>query len=270
MSRNTRYAAQSDLPVFLTLFCFLILQASPGAGETPSSQNLSVDTIVSKLAAANQRRAQMLQGYRGKRIYHIDYHGFLGSHSAQMQVAVTCTAPDKKDFQVISQSGTKVLINKVLLRLLDREKEAFQERNRKQMELNPANYKFTLLGTEATPGGKSYVLAVQPREASKFLYAGKIWVDATDFAVAKMEGEPAKNPSVWISRTRIEYVWAKTDGFWLPAHNQSITQVRLGGTAILTIDYTDYQITKIAQFGPLHGSDKGILPDPASVTPDQH
>lgn len=237
--------------------------------EEHPAQTPSVETIVSKLVAANQWRAQHLRGYRGKRLYHLDYRGFLGTHSAQLEVEFTYAAPDKKDFKVISQSGAKVLINRVLLRLLDSEKEAFQQQNRQRMDLNPQNYKFTFIGIEPTARGNSYVLSVEPHEKTKFLYVGKIWVDPTDFAVTKMEGEPAKNPSFWISRTKIEYTWAKIGEFWLPAHNQSITQVRLGGSAVLNIDYSDYQITGSGASGTPRGGDKSALPDPSSVTPNQ-
>jgi hypothetical protein len=270
MKKTMKFVARLKWANFAALFVFLILLSVVTPGEQPpSAQVPSADTIISKLVAANQRRAQLLQGYHGKRLYHLDYHGFLGSHTAQMQVEVTYTAPDRKDFTVVSQSGSKVLINRVLLKLLDSEKEAFQQQNRKQMELNPRNYSFTFVGTQQTPQGNSYVLNVQPREKTKFLYAGQIWVDATDFAVTRMDGEPAKNPSLWISRTRIEYIWSKTGGFWLPSHNQSITQVRLGGIAVLTIDYSDYQITVLNQAGTPRSSDKSVLPDPSSVTPDQ-
>jgi hypothetical protein len=34
----------------------------------------------------------------------------------------------------------------------------------------------------------------------------------------------------------------KVGDFWLPAHNQWVTKVRLGGTAKLTIDYFNYKV----------------------------
>jgi len=158
-------------------------------------------------------------------------------------VEATYVAPDQKDFKVISQSGSKLLLNRVVQKLLDSEKEALKDETRLQTELSSRNYEFALTETQHTPDGDFYVLAVTPREKSKFLYRGKIWVEARDFAVARIEGEPAKNPSFWISHTQIEHRYTKVGDFWLPAHNQSITQVRLGGKAVLTIDYTDYEIT---------------------------
>ncbi len=239
------------------------------ADASSTAPSLSADAIVQRLVAANARRAEALRGYHSNRVYNVDYHGFLGSHQARLQVEASYTAPDKKDFTVISQSGSKLLINRVLLKLLESEKEAVQ--NRQNTELSPRNYDFTLLGTEHQPTGDLYMLSVKPHVNSKFLYVGKIWVDARDFAVVHMEGEPAKNPSVWVSHVKIEYRWGKFGGFWLPVHNESVTQVRMGGKAILTIDYTDYQVTGVNRRGNGTDSDKdSVLPDPSSMTPDQH
>ncbi|MEO6119505.1 MAG: hypothetical protein ABIP12_02355 [Terriglobales bacterium] len=81
-----------------------------------------------------------------------------------------------------------------------------------------------------------------PKIKNKFLYRGKIWVDAGDFAVTRIAAEPAKNPSFWIKQTQIEQVYGKVDEFWMPMRNRSMTSVRLGGHADLTIDYQDYQM----------------------------
>ena len=35
-------------------------------------------------------------------------------------------------------------------------------------------------------------------------------------------------------------------GFWLPAKNDTLTQLHLIGKSHLTIDYTDYQVTRAA------------------------
>ena len=53
------------------------------------------------------------------------------------------------------------------------------------------------------------MLQVEPKTNSRLLYRGTIWVDADDFAVAKIEAEPAHNPSFWIRGTKIHHVNAK-------------------------------------------------------------
>jgi hypothetical protein len=44
------------------------------------------------------------------------------------------------------------------------------------------------------PDGCAYTLSVQPKIPSKFLYRGRIWVNEKDFAVCRIEAEPAQNP----------------------------------------------------------------------------
>lgn len=226
---------------------------------------LAADIVVNKLMATSARRSAELRGFRATRTYDLQYHGFLGTREAGMRVIATYTAPDKFDFSVVSQNGSKLLLNRVLLKLLESEREAF--RNQSQIELSPANYNFESLGLEQTDSDPCYVLSVQPRKENKFLYRGKVWIDANDFALSRMEGQPAKSPSFWIRDTQIDSSWKKVGNFWLIQHSQSVSHIRMGGTATLTIDYSDYQITGVGR-AQGHGQTPE-LPDPSSVTPQR-
>jgi hypothetical protein len=233
-----------------------------------ASPTLSLDAIVERIMNANARRSAELLGFEGKRWYHLEYHGLFGGKNASMEVLATYSAPDQHNFSVTSQSGSKLLLNRVLLKLLDSEKEAFQ--NHKQVELSPQNYNFTLVGMEKVPPGDTcYVLKVKPRKENKFLYAGKIWVDAHDFAVVRMEGEPAKAPSFWVRDTQISSNWEKVGNFWFIAHNHSVSHIRMGGVATLNIDYGEYQITRVDRDAARTQAQGPALPDPASVTPQR-
>jgi len=157
-----------------------------------------------------------------------------------MDVEVNYAASSGKSFRIVSQNGSGVLCQKVLKRAVDSEKEA--SLNRGATALTHTNYRFRLIGSESLNGRPAYILDVKPVTPNKFLYRGKIWVDAVDFAVAKMEVQPAKNPSFWTSKTVIHHTNVDIGGFWLPKQNRSETKVRIGGTAVLTIDYGTYQI----------------------------
>jgi hypothetical protein len=245
----------------------LMIQAQKTAQPIPT---LSSDAIVGKLIAANMRRARELRGYTAKRSYHVDYRGFPGSREATMEVETSYSAPDKKVFKVVSQSGSKFLINHIFQKLLDSEQEYLKQEIQEQSELSPRNYDFTLLGIDSDAEGQYYVLDVAPKHKTQFLYRGKIWVDAHDFAVARIQGEPAKNPSLWISHTSIDHHYKKFGDFWLPVHNESITQVRLGGKATLTIDYDGYQVAS-SKVRVAHATQTdAVLPPPISITADPH
>jgi hypothetical protein len=131
----------------------------------------------------------------------------------------------------------------VFHKLLQTEKEALNEDNQASIALNHDNYRFALLGYTSTPTGPCYILSVEPLTKNKLLYRGRIWVDAQDFAVVRIEAAPAKSPSFWTKESRIEQVYSKVGDFWLPASNRSSSTIRLGGHAELTINYHDYQIT---------------------------
>jgi len=217
-------------------------QGPPAIAAEP---RLTLSQVVENLVQKNAERAKTLESYRGKRIYKIDYKGFPTALRAEVIVEMTYTTPAKKDFKIVSQSGSKWIVKRVLKRLIDAEKEAQEPAIRASVELNTQNYNFRSLEQQTNAGGCSYVLEIQPRVPNKFLYRGRIWVDDQDFAVCRIEGEPAKNPSMWITKTEISHHYQKFDGFWLPVENQSVSSLRLGGRATLTITYQNYEITAV-------------------------
>lgn len=168
-----------------------------------------------------------------------------------MVVGVTYLSPGKREFVIQSETGSRLIIDKVLKNLLEAEKEESRPKSERQSALTDANYRFTLIGQEKGPSGAVYVLEVEPRRKDKFLYRGRIWVDAGDFAVVRLKAEPAKSPSIWTKKADIDEVYAKVSDFWLPARNHSVSAIRLGGRADLTIEYTNYEITDAGQVNSL-------------------
>ena len=236
------------------LFIIAILAAWAGsatlaAGAVVSAGNsesdvprMSADQVVAAMLAHNKDRERALQSYEGRRHYKLEYKGFPSGKSAEMEVSIRFDAPGKKHFVIESQTGSTMLINKVLKKLLEAEEEATDEVVRMQSALSPENYNFELERTEEVDGRNQYCMKVEPLRKDKLLYRGRIWVDAEDFAVTRIEAEPARNPSFWIKKTKITHHYAKVDRFWLPASNQSESNTRLGGRAQLDISYTDYVI----------------------------
>ncbi len=215
----------------------------PDAGALKVRAPLQLEEVVTRMVEMNGQRAQALAAYRGMRLYRLEYRGFGGSRSAEMAVDMKYESPRTKEFTILSQSGSKLLIDRVLKKLLQSEKEALGEENQTRVALNADNYRFALLGYESSPAGSFYILGVEPQSSNKFLYRGRIWVDAEDFAVMRVEAVPAKSPSFWTKETKIEQVYSKIDGFWLPLVNRSTSRIRLGGQASLTIEYQSYEIT---------------------------
>lgn len=246
---NTMHGRRASLGLLL-LLC--LAAAAQTAGDTPPAKPegaLTAEDIVERLVHSNLERAQALHRYQGTRVYRLQYRGFGGARDGEMVVDMKYDCLPSKEFTEQSASGSNVLL-KVFRKLLQSEKEALNAEHQKRSALNQENYRFKLLGREDASAGPAYVLEVEPIKKSKFVYRGRIWVDAADFAVVKIEVEPAKSPSFWTKNTEVTHRYTKIGGFWLPAHNRSVSKIRLGGRAELTIEYKDYQITASAPVTP--------------------
>jgi hypothetical protein len=239
LHRSTRSA-----PVLLALASLLVpwslgfAQTSTESATTP----MTLQEVVNRMVADNAERAKLLGSYRGTRTYTLVYKGFPSSLYAQMVVDVTYMAPDHKDFAVVSRTGPKWMQDQVMMRLLKSEKDAQQGKNRKNVDLNTDNYTFSNLEYHAAPDHCSYELTVQPKSPSKYLYRGNIWVNDRAFAVCRIQAQPAKNPSFWIKSTNISHSYEQVGQFWLPQKNVSVSAIRIGGRATLTIQYENYKI----------------------------
>jgi hypothetical protein len=255
---------QSTIRPFLILTATLVGALGAGVDSNPlppsvTTAPLSVDQVVDNLIRKDLERAQALRHYESTRVYSLSYHGFPGDREAEMTVEATYDSPSTKNFKVISQTGSKLINERVFKRLLVSEKEAAEPEIRARTLLNRDNYFFALIGFESSSvnssgvnssdQGSQYVLAVYPKTKSKYLYRGSVWVDGTDFAVTRIDAEPAQNPSFWTKKNEIHHEYMKVQDFWLPRRNQSVSYIRLGGRATLTIEYDNYRVTDARESG---------------------
>src|SRR6202140_3027991 len=219
---------QSSTRLFFLLAATLVGVSGAGAdsGSLPPSITaapLSVDQVVNNLVRKDEERAQALRHYESTRVYRLSYHGFPGDRDAEMTVAATYDSPSTKNFRVISQTGSKLIVDRVFKRLLESEKEAAEPDMHARTQLNRDNYDIALIAFESSDKGNQYLLAVSPKTKSKYLCRGKVWVDGIDFAVTRIDAEPAQNPSFWTKKREIHYESVKGQGFWLPGGNESVS-----------------------------------------------
>jgi hypothetical protein len=247
------------LVLLLILVWPVMARAQSSIPQETIEPRLNLSQVLQKLVERNAERADALEKYQSRRFYSLDYTGFPSSFHAEMVVDMIYDAPATKKFKIISQSGPQWIVDKILKRLLEAELESMSEENRARVALNSSNYNFSGFEPQHSPDNCSYKVAVQPKIPSKLLYRGEIWVDSKDFAVCRIEAEPAKNPSFWIKKTDIHHSYLKVGDFWLPSKNESVSAVRGGGRAVLTIKYQNYEI--LAAHG-LKGNDAG----PSSVS----
>jgi len=236
----------STSPVVRTILCTVAFLGIPAIAQqiTPSAP-LTADQVIGRVMAMNEQRAKALENYSSLRSYHLECH-CLSHKMADMVVRADYQAPNRKTFTIVSESGSGSVRSKVFKKLLEAEQESMKDENQRRSAITPENYTFQLTEYQKTDADEFYVLNAEPRTKNKFLFRGRIWVDAKDFAITRVEGQPAQNPSFWTLRTDFKRSYQKVGDFWLPECNNSETKVRIFGTAVLSIEYHDYQITQTA------------------------
>jgi outer membrane lipoprotein-sorting protein len=227
-----------SVPTMLMLFIGVPVIAQQATVSAP----LTADEVIERVVHMNDTRSKALESYSNIRSYHLECH-CLSHKKADMIVRTTYQSPDKKEFTIISETGSGTVRDRVFKKLLEAEQESMQEENQKRSAITPENYTFRLSDYQKTDTDEFYVLDAEPRSKNKFLFRGRIWVNAEDFAITRIEGEPAVNPSWWTLKTGFKRRYQKIDEFWLPQSNESETKVRVFGTAVLSIEYRDYEVT---------------------------
>lgn len=225
----------------------LLACAAASLTSVSAAQALSADEIVSRVVAHDRQRQSSLDHYESLRVYHLEYRGPLGQKQAQVQARMEFSAPDQKHFTVISEVGSALFCHEVLRKLMDAEREGALEANHMRAMLSPQNYSLKLVGEEPVEGVKAWVLDVTPRTDTKFNYKGRVWVNQSDYAVMRIVGTPAKNPTWLMSNSQFDYRYARNGAFWLPAKNITESHLRIGGDVTLTVDYGSYEIVPVSE-----------------------
>jgi outer membrane lipoprotein-sorting protein len=201
---------------------------------------LTGDDVIAQMLQRNLLRNQQLQQYSAVRTYEI--RNLEGKVAAQAVVRVEYRAPDKKTFSKASEKGSSIVRHLVFDRLIQSESETSSGREHHNSAITTANYTFTLAGEEEVGPYHCFVLEAIPKRKDKYLFEGKIWIDAGDFAIVKLAGHPAKKPSFWINRADFVRRYQRIDGFWLPCRDETFVDVKMYGRRVFTVDHQQYVI----------------------------
>ncbi len=221
------------------IFASLLLCAARvlvAQGSTPTA-----DEVVANMYAHDTLREAASGGYTGGREYVLE--NFRLQKRAQMLVRVTCDRNGTKHFEVMSEDGWKSASKRVLRQMLATESDSSSPDARPRNRISSDNYTFRMIEAEPLDGRVAYVIeAIQKRE-DKALFRGWIWVDKEDYALARVEGQPAKNPSFWTRKVQFVQQYHKAGAYWFPAETTSVTEARVFGTTEVNIRYFDYKPT---------------------------
>ncbi|HTA49376.1 MAG TPA: hypothetical protein VK930_07990 [Verrucomicrobiae bacterium] len=216
----------------------IVLSAATIASAQTGDPLPTAEDVVAKMMQFDAQRQSQLTGYTAIR----HYVAVNKSRRAEMLVHVDCAGDGAKQFTLLSEEGSGSIRKHVFHRLLSEETEASRHGTRNSTRLIPANYDFRFVGQEKLETGPAYVLQVSPKTANKYLIDGKIWVDANDYSIVRIEGQPARNPSFWVHSVHFVHTYEKVGPFWFASATRTKSEIRIFGSSELTIENSDYTL----------------------------
>jgi hypothetical protein len=211
-----------------------------GARIEPLRPGVTESQVLAELAAHNEERKAALHDYTVLRTYQVV--DLKGKVHAEEIGRMEFFSPDKKAFTVTSESGSGLVRHMALNPLINSEIEAAAGKEHHDSAISIDNYSLNLLGEQQLGPYRCFVAEAVPKRKAKYLFEGRVWIDANDYSVVRIEGHPATKLSFWIQRADFVRQYQKVDAFWLPEEDQTLVQVRMYGKKVLKIEHRNYVV----------------------------
>lgn len=227
-------------------FFFLVLAACFGA-RVCAAPEIDSHVVIQGVDRSVANRDDKLLGYTVAERYTVFRNEDNTHPAAEMTVKTTYARDVGKSYQILSESGPALLQKEVLGRALENEKTLNEPANRAQELITSANYEMAVEGQETLDGRDCFVLAITPRRTSPFLFKGKIWVDAANQDIARLEGVAVKSASVLTGPGQVDRRYGEVDGLPMATHASATISSWLLGPTRVEIEYSGYAITRKPQ-----------------------
>lgn len=222
--------------------CVLLLSCA--GAHSACGQQIDNATAIAGIDAAVKARVDGIAQYTVTEHYKVFRGGEATQPTAEMVVKTTYRPETGKHYDIVSESGSGIVLKLGLRPLLDNEK-AINEPDKVAMSwINSANYEMALKpgGPVEKEGRMCWELAIKPRRNAPNLINGTLWVDANDFSIVRLEGLSSKNPSMWSGPSHVMRQYTKMNGFAMATHARAESDSMFLGKIVVTIDYEDYRI----------------------------
>jgi hypothetical protein len=225
------------------VFCLssILLGAQPPAAPDG-------DAVIARIDAIARSRYEHVLGFTDIEVYAV-YRGSDETHpAATATVKTTYKKGEGKSYEILSESGSELIMRFGLRPLLDNEKAINVPGNVEHSWFTSANYEMKL-----KPGVSQRIdtrdclaIAIKPRRKAPNMIDGTLWIDAGDDSIVKVDGIASKSPSVFAGTTHMMRQYSNIDGYAMSKHARAESDSALFGRTVVTIDYSDYHL----QLGP--------------------
>jgi len=208
------------------------------------TQTLDLDLILQRIEDVEHRDAAQSRAYSVTREYKM-FHGAETEPASEVTAQVDFVPPDTVKYRITQARGSSKG-EQIVRYLLDL--ETGSAKKGRGSEISRANYDFVYLRPDDIGITPEYVLGIVPKRKDKYLLRGQIWVEANTFHIRRIEGIPAKSPSLWVKGIYITLQLGPLGGTWVPISFDAVGTVRFLGQ--FTLDGLDFPISRTQVFVP--------------------
>jgi hypothetical protein len=219
------------------------------AAASPFQTDADSAALIQRIDAANDARYANMLSFTDIEHYQVFRGDDQTKPAAEMTVKVTYRKGVGKNYQILSQSGSKIIQKFGLDPLLKDEKEINNPAVVKNSWFSSANYEMQLNpGDPKEIDGRTCVaLTIKPKRKASNMIDGTLWVGAQDGKIAEVDGEASKSPNPLAGATHMMRQYTLIQGFSMAKHAHAESSSPIIGRTVVTIDYSDYQLTTTSQ-----------------------
>lgn len=209
-----------------------------------AAQQPAQNVVIGQIDAAVADRVDNILGFTDVEHYSVYRGGDEAHPAAEMTVRDTYKKGVGKDYTVLSQSGSGVILRFGLKPLIENEKTINLPGNVEKSWFTSANYEMKLKpgGVQRLDGRDCYVFAITPRGQAPNLIIGTLWADAKDGSLVQIEGVASQSPSAFAGTPHVMRQYTNISGFAMAMHARAESTSMLFGQTVIVIDYGDYQL----------------------------
>jgi hypothetical protein len=207
----------------LTVAMLAAAQAQSPATSTQTA-TATTDQIIARMVRAYADVRAQFRAYETRRDYEV-YRGDSSEPKSDIQVNISFLPPREKSFRIERSSGG--MAEHVVRKALEKEVEITKDPT--ISEISPINYDFELVGRGVANGHDCFILTITPKRETKDLLVGRVFVDANQFLIRRVEGHPSKSPSWWVKELELVITYDSVQGLWLQTRSEANAKVRMAG-----------------------------------------
>ena len=214
-------------------------QPAPRLGPTAELPLMSPELALGAYQHRVAQQASSLASYSAVTVVHAELPDT--SQQGEFELQRKFEAPRTLQFTPVHYTGDGFVKNNVITRLLQTEVDHVQKDDPSLTALSLANYKFTYRGLSRVNERTVHVYQVKPHKKRPGLFKGRVYLDAHNGSLVRVEGSVVKSPSFFVKHIDFWQDYTDVQSFTLPTHIHSEAKARIVGRTIVDIVHRDYQ-----------------------------